>query len=502
MSIIMPDTLRYIKRSQLEEEQKIMANYYQDIIRSYGIDVLYIKRDNDFATSGVNSDIIYGHQTNASYILSTNMITYMEVDSSILALNGLGLVPQDELTFYFSINDFGASFANDISQYTEFPITTVSGYTSYTINNLSGKFTSDIIDGTYSYNMSGALSGNNIPLDVTDLSTPIYSIYTNPYLNTSFSSNISGGYVSPNLFLSFNKGIYKGINRTFYSVSGYVLYSDLDLALKHSTKIHPNVGDIVRIDFPGGEQLEEYEINEVLSRRPTSNEGVNPLLGKYVWRCKATRRIASYEEIVDNDMQNENATEDLMDIIKKTQHDKNSTFKEINDYSITDVDDVYGGYESASGLVNDPDRYVDTEPLSSSTYYTIHDFNNSSSLLTDGLDLFFKTSISCTNITNNVSGNTYDSNASLNVPIIMYLKIKNGNIYFTSYINTENKLTNFTLTDKKGQYSFDYVLNNVNNKYNLNDSSSYVFKSDRYALISNGILLSAINETGDEDVIN
>jgi hypothetical protein len=29
----------------------------------------------------------------------------MEVDSSVLVLNALGSVPQDEMTFYFSIND-------------------------------------------------------------------------------------------------------------------------------------------------------------------------------------------------------------------------------------------------------------------------------------------------------------------------------------------------------------------------------------------------------------
>ena len=507
MSTIMPDTLRYIKRSQLEQEQKIMANYYQDIIRSYGIDVVYIKLNDTFKTSGINSDTIYGHNSNATYNLSANMLTYMEVDSSVLAINSLGLVPQDELTFYFSINDFAASFANDVSQYAQYPITTLSGYLPYTNTVIAGNFTSNVINGSFSYNTSGQTSGQNIHIIPTNTSVPSYSLLTNPYIHTSFSSTISGGYVSPNLFLSFNKGYYKGGNRLFYTLSGYILYSDFELALKHSTKIKPNVGDIVRIDFPGNEQLEEYELTEVLSRRPTSNEGVNPLLGKYIWRCKATRRISSHENIInDSELQNETATEDLMDIIKKTQHDRINVHKEIYNYSNTNNDDVYGGYDAASGLIKDPDIYTNTDyNLSNSV---IQDFKNNTSLLTDGYDLYFQNGATYTNITNNVSGNSYNEfNFPISVQDMMYLKIDNGNIYFTNSTTSANgyilnKITNFSDIIKKGQYSIDYIIKNVNNKYKLNNNTSfYIFKSDRFAIFSNGTNLIAVNNINEEYII-
>ena len=388
MSSIMPNNLRYIKRTQLAEEQRLMANYYQDIVRSYGIDVLYIKRDNDYATSGVNSDTIYGQQTNATYSLSTNMITYMEVDNSILAINGLGLVPTDEVTFYFAINDFAASFANNLSQYAEYPIEPTSGYISYDATHIHKHYESEIMHGSFDYTfVSGATSGVNIPLTLTGESVLTYLYLTNPYLHTSFASTVSGGYASSNLYLTFNKGMYGGYNRTFYSTSGYVLYSDLQLALKHITKIHPSVGDIVRIDFPGYEQLEEYELTEVFSRRPT-NEGVNPLLGKYVWKCKAMRRVSSYEKIANNDIQGENATEDLMDVIKKTQHNNISVYANINDYTTTGDDAVYGGYTAADQLALDPDRYIDTDILSGTSI--LQSFNNGTSLLTDGYDLYFQ----------------------------------------------------------------------------------------------------------------
>lgn len=509
MSILLSDNLRYIKRIQLEQEQKLMFNYYQDLIRSYGVDVLYIKRDNNFITSGTNSDIIYGHQTNPKYMLSANMITYMEVDSSVLALNGLGIIPQDELTFYFSINDFAVAFANEISQYKEYPIATLSGYLPYTATTISKSFSSEVIEGTFSYNLSSTTSGANIHIEppTSGLSDASYSVITNPYIHSSFSSLIQGGYVNPNLFLTYNKGTYKNQLKTFYTISGYVLYSDLELALKNSTKIRPYVGDIVLIDFPGGEQQEQYEINEIVSRKPTSNDGLNPLLGKYVYKCKAIRRIASQEEVtnIDTDAQAEKYTENMMDIIKKTQHDKETIFKNINDYSETTDDEVYGGYESASALIKDPDIYaVDTFSLGSPI---IQDFNNNTSILTDGNNLYFQHDATYSSLTNNTPLCSYtEFDFPQNIPQIMYLKIRDGNIYFSSSIDSgntyiTNKLTNFTNETKKEQYSFDYIIKDVNQKYNLNNNSVYIFKSDRFLLYSTGLQLKAVNPLGEEYII-
>ena len=34
-----------MKRPNLEQEAQVVGNYYRDVIRSYGIDVVYNKRD-------------------------------------------------------------------------------------------------------------------------------------------------------------------------------------------------------------------------------------------------------------------------------------------------------------------------------------------------------------------------------------------------------------------------------------------------------------------------
>lgn len=37
--------LRYLKRQNLENEARVVGNYYRDLIRSYGVDCVYRKLD-------------------------------------------------------------------------------------------------------------------------------------------------------------------------------------------------------------------------------------------------------------------------------------------------------------------------------------------------------------------------------------------------------------------------------------------------------------------------
>ena len=44
---------------------------------------------------------------------------------------------------------------------------------------------------------------------------------------------------------------------------------------------------------------EEYEINQLFDRILTNKSGINPALGKYIFRCSAVKRQSAYEEIKD-----------------------------------------------------------------------------------------------------------------------------------------------------------------------------------------------------------
>lgn len=83
--------IRYIKRQNLEQEARVVGNYYRDLIRSYGIDCTYWKLDTKEFTNykGIideNTRLLhaYGYDTTPVYDCSASMITYMEVETDIL----------------------------------------------------------------------------------------------------------------------------------------------------------------------------------------------------------------------------------------------------------------------------------------------------------------------------------------------------------------------------------------------------------------------------------
>ena len=52
----------------------------------------------------------------------------------------------------------------------------------------------------------------------------------------------------------------------------------------------------------------DYEITNIADRTITP-DGINPLLGKYVWKCNATRRYEGYETTSINQEETETTTQ-------------------------------------------------------------------------------------------------------------------------------------------------------------------------------------------------
>lgn len=497
MSIYTPEELRYIKNSALVEERAIMANYHKDLIDSYGIDIIYIKRDPFFETSGINSDMIYGHQQNPTYTLSSNMVSFMEVDNAIMSLLDIGNVPVDDVTFYFGLNDFAVRFSNELSQYKEYPITYLQDHCRCNVTTLSGKFTSPVVSGNYYYNIpvSSVPTTGYLTQELTAVipveNIPRLDIAINPYIYQSFVSTIEGGYALPRIFIS----ITRKPNKYEYSLSGAVLYSSLEYACKFSNKIKPIAGDVIRIDFPNVDlyagQCEEYELTDVIDRKPTASDGINPLLGRYVWKCKAKRRIPSYEKLNGENF-SEQASQHEQDLLSKEQHNINSTFKDIFDYADTAKDNIYGGYDPATANELDPDIDAITPIIDGmSSYFTIFDFKNGVTLETDGRDLFKVINGTGTNLTNNIANNSYTQNQIFNwsVPAGDYLRVKNGQLYFLTSVykvNNEyvkNNLTpNVTADENINTVSFDKFIKEQQQRNVL----FYTLDTFRFALYSIG----------------
>lgn len=121
--------LRYTKRQNLENEARIIGNYYRDIIRSYGVDCIYHKLNTEefgnFKKVIDKNTILkhaYGYNMDPDYSLSAHTLTYMEVENDIFQLNKFGLNPNADVNFYFENNDFACALATKLGQFKEYPI--------------------------------------------------------------------------------------------------------------------------------------------------------------------------------------------------------------------------------------------------------------------------------------------------------------------------------------------------------------------------------------------
>lgn len=131
MAILQSDfkEIRYLKRSHLEEEAKIIGGYYRDIIRQYGIDCNYYKIKVPYMeqfkkTIDENNILLhaYGEDPHPDYSLSADMITFMQVDDDVLNLNRFGNLPNMDVNFYFDTKDFACSLMSKLGRLKEYKI--------------------------------------------------------------------------------------------------------------------------------------------------------------------------------------------------------------------------------------------------------------------------------------------------------------------------------------------------------------------------------------------
>jgi hypothetical protein len=181
----------------------------------------------------------------------------------------------------------------------------------------------------------------SITLSSIAYSTPNYSIPVNDDLAKYDSYVISGGSIlDDSIVYNYTATLDASGNGSIIgTLSGSLDYYSLEEVSEYFHYIRPKVGDIVQIDFPGTTDNEQYEITDAYDK-DLSNDGINPLLHKYIWKCAALRRTPSYENIEET----ENAAEEFISILKEKQYVSDKIVDQIEDYS-DDVDEIYGGFD-------------------------------------------------------------------------------------------------------------------------------------------------------------
>lgn len=330
--------LRFLKRTSLNREQDLHKEYLRDIIRSYGVDVSYFRKDLSFfqVPSGL-CNYTYGEDTTATYFLSSFMVVYSEMMGDAFLLNNFGIETDGDMAIYFMIDDFTRQYQDIIGTPTS---AYISAFLSAGMSSYSGVLSAMALAPELSASCSAYLSASTSgDLSGTVSLAPYENAFVHyriehpniyPY-NRAIAGNLTGSYTGT-LDVSGN-GSVTG------TVAGTVNYFKTP-SIKHGTGflIAPQVGDFFRLDFQSDENMEEYEIASV-NQRDLQNSGLNALLGSYMWKCVCNRRDPSSETVLSGmGIQEEPLTASKSEQAVWTEVTSNSIF----DYSQQPVDQVDG----------------------------------------------------------------------------------------------------------------------------------------------------------------
>ena len=543
------EEVRYLKRKGLEEESRIIGNALRDQIRQYGVDCIYYKLNptpfTDFKNIIDQNTILrraYGYEQNPDYRLSAQMITYADVQQDIFLLNKFGSNPNVEIDFSFDRIDFACAMAPKIGQLKEYKIDQTSvvcelpdvnvssvQYNGEEYSLSSHEFPYQIgTGGKVPIYTCGILSGRYRALIDAYRYNELCTIVCDPYEHTDFNVQFpvnedlyrslkykieNDDYLETLIYLTYTvhrveKADGSHVNLLSGYVHGSVLFYDVNQIGKYVELIHPQVGDIVEIDFPDDKNREKYEITDCYDKQLTQ-DGINPLLHKYIWKCKARRYINSFEDNTpqsDADDRVEEAVkyETLVDnqVIDKIEMYDKLGEREISAYSEisgvykkkvdVDEDAVYGGYD---GVIDQYDKqtpgpyYTEYDFIDDGTAVDLIRFAVGSRLLTNGYDLIFmnKHHKFYQITTNSIK---LPSEQCMFEQNLRWLKATDSEVVF---VNVEGESTAIVCDIEATQGQLEFCLNSLfdkslddGNPLNANDQNFYKFKGTKTYMWSDG----------------
>ena len=515
MSERTPRDLRYLRKGSLEQERKIFENYFKDLIYNYGVDTIYFRHNTQYpekldTTPKMDGleDLIYGENSNMEYYLSGEMVVYIEIENDIFELTKYGLQPNENITLYFTVNDFNTKFATELGSKREFVDTiqftnTFSfdvqyvyhegeevGYNGESVSydssesqsiELSSNFTISGLSGSIYTEIPYGSSGS-IQISSFDVFVNVdegYKIPVNKYIAKSEDYVVKGGDYMGASFGTANVGT----SSCECTARVGVIYYEPVSPNTYNTNIMPQVGDFFRMPFFDG-TYEEYEITNIADRIMTA-DGINPLLGKYIWKCQSVRRAPSHEEVIGGTEMENKANPEIQNL---NSYAIDELANSINDYEYSGDDKVYGGY-------NDTGSYLITSEINLEDYTVsgiVFEFDYGPSyLLTDGHNLYFRNGNGITTLLSD------DTHISMTIPTevvgLKYMRSDGENLYFVNNNNTSWKLTD-SFMENEYLNSIQDLSTVVPQSNGFATNGIHCILDKGFILFSDGINLYAVNE--------
>lgn len=389
--------LRFAHQQQLSGGQLLQANLFKEYIDVYGIEAIYFKSDafdrkwkfvenggrlepklrNDKELLKPDSERIYRDPIELTYVSAAMIPLHFEMNADAFILNTYGINPNQEATVTFTINEFNLAFPTPRTE----KICKIDK--KFIIKNYKNNKKIHIDDKTkkivfrFNFNLSGFEVSGSLDNDAIEIET-FFITEDNRYFKPNENYKVAGFYTAEydklNVYkdstvLSANLIEIEDTNLSGH-IFGEIHYNCLSDFKNFLARVTPIVGDYIRLPFFDDNE-EEWEITNVVDRN-IMDDGINPLLTKYVWQCDVVRRTYSEESIhtdlsgkilkdsLDNEFNlssivekpHENAmNREIIDDKLQKQEDISNNIFDYNDNYINNInkrnlDRIYGRFDS------------------------------------------------------------------------------------------------------------------------------------------------------------
>ena len=288
----MPGKFSYIDFDRNQGAIEMFRHQINQAIFNYGADLQYFRKYNTFfkddETEENHANMIYGEDPTAEFYASGMIRAYVSVENMAWNFNQIGLEGTEQINIFVSIDNFEQAFIDQISKTeTRYFEVDVNG------NTINNEVTGMIYCPEFEAQVYAGFSEEDMKVHASQITVVNKEVTTNFYQSLRYQKNKSE--ISGNLTGKLKYDKIKAFDVHGTLKGELTFHNSKNLEDSETWKrLAPQVGDYFRFQVKSG-ITEEWEITNVYDRNLTKN-GLNPLLGKYVYQMSAIRRVDSYEK--------------------------------------------------------------------------------------------------------------------------------------------------------------------------------------------------------------